>query len=323
MTAAPARRGPVAALAVSLRPRQWTKNLLVLAVPLAAGRLDDPAVLRATGVAFVAFCAVSSATYLCNDVLDAEADRAHPVKRDRPVARGELAPGVAVAAAVVLLVSALGVAAILTRAELVWTLAAYAVATLTYSVWLKHEAVVELALLTAGFLLRAVAGGAASGLPVSEWFLIVAGFGSLFMAAGKRFSELEARESLTAAADSSSGAEAVEVDHVLGVSDDRTPARRSLADYTPTYLRFVWGLAAAITVTAYCLWAFEVGARAGGSASWAAISVAPFVLAVLRYAVEIDAGRAEAPEDVALRDRTLQVLAVLWLLTFALGALGV
>jgi decaprenyl-phosphate phosphoribosyltransferase len=119
------------------------------------------------------------------------------------------------------------------------------------------------------------------------------------MAAGKRYSELVSREPGAAI------------------------TRRSLAHYTVTYLRFVWGLAAGITVTAYCLWAFEVGGREGGSASWASWSVAPFVLAVLRYGVDIDAGRAEAPEEVALRDRTLQVLAVLWLGLFALGALGV
>ncbi len=164
----------------------------------------------------------------------------------------------------------------------------------------QHEPVVELALLAAGFLLRAIAGGAATGIPVSEWFLIVAGFGSLFLAAGKRFSELVAQ------------------DPVGG-----PVTRRSLAHYSVSYLRFVWGFAAAVTVTAYCLWAFEVGTTTSATRAWAAWSVAPFVLAVLRYGVDIDAGRAEAPEEVALRDHTLQLLAALWLVLFALGALGV
>jgi decaprenyl-phosphate phosphoribosyltransferase len=284
------------ALLSALRPRQWAKNVLVLAVPLAAGRLLEPAVLRASLVAVLCFCLVSSATYLVNDVLDADADRAHPVKRDRAVARGSVSPTVAVAVAVVLVVVALVLAWWLTRPELCWVLLGYLAATVAYSTRLKHEPVVELALLSAGFLLRAVAGGAATDIPVSEWFLIVAAFGSLFMAAGKRYSEL------------------------LAQPDVGEPSRRSLAGYTPTYLRFVWGLAAAVTITAYCLWAFEVGSRSTGS--WAAWSVAPFVLALLRYAFRIDAGDAEAPEDVAFRDRPLQVLALLWVITFALAASG-
>ncbi len=284
------------ALLSALRPRQWAKNVLVLAVPLAAGRLLEPDVLRPSLIAVVCFCLVSSATYLVNDVLDIESDRAHPVKRDRAVARGALTPAVALGAAVALVVLALGLAWWFTRPELVWVLAAYLGATVAYSTRLKHEPVLELALLSAGFLLRAIAGGSATGIPVSQWFLIVAAFGSLFMASGKRFSEL------------------------LAQPEGSEPARRSLSSYTPSYLRFVWGLAAAVTITAYCLWAFEVGIRANGS--WAAWSVAPFVLAVLRYALDIDAGRAEAPEDVALRDRPLQVLALLWVITFALAASG-
>jgi decaprenyl-phosphate phosphoribosyltransferase len=284
------------ALLSALRPRQWAKNVLVLAVPLAAGRLLEPDVLRPSLVAVVAFCLVSSATYLVNDVLDIESDRVHPVKRDRAVARGALAPATAVVTAALLMVLALALAWWFTRPELVWVLVGYLVATVAYSTRLKHEPVLELALLSAGFLLRAIAGGSATGIPVSQWFLIVAAFGSLFMAAGKRFSEL------------------------LAQPEGAQPSRRTLSSYTPTYLRFVWGLAAAVTITAYCLWAFEVGVRASGS--WAAWSVAPFVLAVLRYALDIDAGRAEAPEDVALRDRPLQVLALLWVITFALAASG-
>lgn len=298
MTTAAETGGPTGARALlaGLRPRQWAKNVLVLAVPLAAGSLLEPGVLGASLVAVVCFCLVSSATYLVNDVVDAEADRAHPVKRSRPVARGALSPRTALAAAAVLLVVALALAWWLTRPELVGVLLVYVAASLAYSTRLKREPVVELALLAAGFLLRAVAGGAATGIPVSQWFLIVAGFGSLFMAAGKRYSEL------------------------VSLPDGASPVRASLAGYSPQYLRFVWGLAAGVTVTAYCLWAFEVGGA--GSGSWAAWSVAPFVLAILRYAVDIDAGRAEAPEDVALRDRTLQVLALLWVVCFALAAAG-
>ena len=142
------------------------------------------------------------------------------------------------AAAALLAIVALGLA-LWVNVGLFGVLLAYAAFTLAYSLFLKHEPVIELALLSMGFLLRAIAGGVAAELPISRWFLIVAGFGSLFMAAGKRFSELGAFDP-------------------LGRSG--RPARDAASPGTrPAYLRFVWGLAAAVTITAYCLWAFEVG----------------------------------------------------------------
>lgn len=291
------RRSLPAAMVVSLRPRQWLKNVLVFAAPLAAGSIFHPDVLIPALLAFVVFCLMSSATYLINDIRDAEADRAHPTKCRRPIAAGELAPGLAIAMAGVLALASLGLA-LAVNLSLFGIVLAYAVFTLAYSLFLKHEPVIELALLSLGFLLRAIAGGAAADLPISPWFLIVAAFGSLFMAAGKRFSELQRSE-----------------------VDPDAPQRRSLAGYTTTYLRFVWGVAAAVTITAYCLWAFEVG-LGESSFPWSQWSVLPFVLAILRYAVDVDRGDAEAPEDVVLRDRALQALGLAWLVLFGLGALG-
>jgi len=294
-------RSIVASLVASLRPRQWLKNVLVFAAPLAAGSLLEPAVLVPSLVAFVAFCLISSATYLINDVRDIEADQAHPVKRNRPIAAGQLPVVVAVGAAAILAVVALALALAVNLA-LFATVLAYAIFTLGYTLVFKHEPVIELALLAVGFLLRAIAGGVAAELPISRWFLIVAGFGSLFMAAGKRFSELQRTISEN--------------------GDASNAARRSLSGYTTGYLRFVWGLAAAVTVTAYCLWAFEVG-LAESSFPFAEWSVLPFVLAILRYAVDVDSGEAEAPEEVVLHDPVLMVLGVAWLALFGLGALGV
>jgi len=158
-------------------------------------------------------------------------------------------------------------------------------------------------LLAMGFLLRAIAGGVASELPISQWFLIVAGFGSLFMAAGKRYSELT-----RGSREPEPGAPVVAM-------------RRSLTGYTLSYLRFVWAIAAAVTITAYCLWAFEVGS-APSSAPWAAWSVLPFVMGLLRYAVDVDRGEAEAPEDVVLHDWALMATGVAWLVLFTLGSVG-
>lgn len=288
---------PVAAI-VALRPRQWAKNVLVFAAPLAAGKIFQPDIFWPSVGAFVAFCLISSATYLVNDARDVESDKTHPKKSRRPIAAGELPIPMAIAIAIVLAALSL-IGSYLIQPALAGIVLAYAVFTLSYSLFLKHEPVIELALLSLGFLLRAVAGGAASDLPISTWFLIVAGFGSLFMAAGKRYSELKKEET-------------------EGISATR---RKSLDGYTLGYLRFVWGVAASVTIMGYCLWSFDV-AQTPSSFPWAEWSVLPFVLAILRYGIVIDKGEAEAPEDAVLRDRALLFLGVAWLVLFGLGALG-
>ena len=295
------KRSGVVAAFVALRPRQWLKNVLVFAAPLAAGSVFEVDVFWPTVGAFIAFCLVSSSTYLINDLRDIKNDQQHPTKRFRPIPAGELSPVIAAVMAIVLVVAA-GALAFAVRPELAGVIGIYFVFTLSYSLGLKREPVIELALLSMGFLLRAVAGGVASNLPISQWFLIVAGFGSLFMAAGKRYCELSWLEA--------------------AVGDQPEIKRKSLEGYTLSYLRFVWGTAAAVTITAYCLWAFEVGA-APSTLPWAQWSVLPFVLAILRYAVGIDKGKAEAPEDAVLHDKVLLILGFAWIVLFGLGALGV
>ena len=286
---------------MALRPRQWAKNVLVFAAPLAAGKLFQPDVFWPSIGAFVAFCLISSATYLVNDIRDVASDREHPTKFRRPIAAGDLPVPVAITMAIVLAVVSL-VGSYFIAPALAGVILAYAVFTLAYSLALKHEPVIELALLSMGFLLRAVAGGAASGLPISQWFLIVAGFGSLFMAAGKRYSELKREEE--------SGLE------------KSAMRRKALNGYTLGYLRFVWSVAAAVAIMGYALWAFDV-AQTPSSLPWAEWSVLPFVLAILRYGVVIDKGDAEAPEDAVLGDKVLMLLGLAWLILFGLGALGV
>lgn len=278
-----------------MRPKQWTKNLLVLAAPLAAGDLGEPGVLGPTVLAFLSFCAASSATYLVNDCADVRADRLHPRKSRRPIAAGQLSVTAALVVAGVLFAASVAVAAT-TRWELVALVVAYLAVMLGYSLWLKHEPVIDLALVSGGFLMRAVAGGLAAALPISDWFLLVAGFGSLFMVAGKRYSEL----------------------HTLG---SEAGTRRSLVRYTASYLRFVWSIAAAATITAYALWAFENAAPTG--VPWHTLSILPFVVGLLRYAVDIDAGEAAEPEDIVWGDRLLQGIGVAWVLMLTLGVLGV
>lgn len=281
------------ALAVlrTARPRQWIKNVLVLAAPLAAGVLTDPDVLVPVLGAAGLMIAASAAIYQFNDVIDAEADRHHPAKRRRPVASGELPAGLAIVAGIVLALLAVAGASTMS-ANLGVVVAVYLVVQISYVLGLKHQPVLDLAVVSSGFLLRAIAGGVAADVPLSQWFLIVAAFGSLYMVAGKRFSEL----------------------HTVG-ADALT--RRSLTMYSESYLRFVWGTAAGITITAYSLWAFEMAPGTG--IPWQTISIFPFVIAMLRYGSDIDRGMAGEPEDVVLRDPILLGVAAAWLTCFALG----
>jgi decaprenyl-phosphate phosphoribosyltransferase len=274
----------------AMRPRQWVKNVLVLAAPVAAGQLFSPSVLIPTGWAFLAFCLISASIYLINDIRDVDADRQHPKKKYRPIAAGELAVGVAWVLAAITAAGSFALG-FWVSPMLGAVLAVYWLLQIGYSFFLKNQPLIDLAMVAAGFLLRAIAGGVASNLPLSQWFLLVASFGSLFMVAGKRYSEL--RE--------------------LG---NQAHTRASLKQYTTSYLREVWSISVAIVIMSYSLWAFEQDGKAFG-VPWAAISIAPFTLAVLRYAFKVDQGDAGEPEDVVLNDHMLQALAVLWIVPVA------
>lgn len=273
----------------AVRPRQWVKNLLVLAAPLAAlggdVHYDFREVAYKVAIAFVVFCMAASSIYLVNDARDVEADRAHPTKRFRPIAAGLLPIGMAYGIAGVLALACLAISWLLTP-HLAVVMAVYLVIQLAYCFGLKHQAVLDICILSSGFLIRAIAGGVAAGIPLSQWFLLVMAFGSLFMAAGKRYAELQLAE--------------------------RTGAkiRRSLESYTSTYLTFVWTLSATAVVLCYGLWAFE---RDGNTGSWFVVTMIPFTVAILRYAVDVDGGLAGEPEEIALRDRVLQLLALAWI----------
>ncbi|WP_255684514.1 decaprenyl-phosphate phosphoribosyltransferase [Pseudonocardia sp. TRM90224] len=277
----------------TMRPRQWVKNVLVLAAPFASGDLLMPGIVTNLAIAFVAFSLAASGIYLVNDANDVEADRAHPTKRNRPIAAGIVPPKLAVAVAVLLLAGALAISFIASWG-LVVVVAVYIAVQLSYCFWLKHQPVLDICIVASGFLLRAIAGGAATDIPLSQWFLLVAGFGSLFMVAGKRYAEMMLAE--------------------------RTGAkiRKSLESYSASYLRFVWALSATVLIVNYSLWAFQIREEQHNPI-WSAVSIVPFVVAVLRYAVDVDSGNGGEPEEIALGDRVLQVLAVLWVGTLTLA----
>ncbi|NHA67239.1 decaprenyl-phosphate phosphoribosyltransferase [Phycicoccus flavus] len=275
-----------------VRPGQWAKNALVAAAPLAAGTLLTPAVAGRTLLALLAFVLASGATYALNDLLDAPADALHPVKRTRPVASGALSRRTAAVVAAVLAVAAMAVALAVGLGVVVAT---YLLLTAAYSAGLKHEPVVELAVVALGFVLRAVGGGVATDTPLSQWFLIVTGFASLLVVAGKRESEL-----------------------VLAGRDGRTP-RQATTRYSLPFLRVVTATSAAMTVAGYSLWAADVSPT--GREPWIAVSVVPFTVGVLRFVLDAENADAEEPERTVVRDRVLLGLGVLWLATYGLGML--
>jgi decaprenyl-phosphate phosphoribosyltransferase len=279
-------------LLVTARPRQWTKNLLVFAAPATGQVLTEPASLASATLAFAAFCLAASGTYFVNDVVDAPADRTHPVKRDRPIAAGLVPLGLAVAVAAVLMAGGLAVALAGGGLPLVAVVAGYIALTLAYTFWLRDVVLLDIAAIAGGFLLRAVAGGVATGVPLSDWFLLVASFASLFLAAGKRTAEY------------------------VRLGEERAKHRRSFDEYSETYLRFIQYSAATITIAAYALWSFE--GETGGTV-WSGLSIIPFVLGIFRYGLLLEQGRGAAPEEAILSDPPLLVLGVAWVLLVAVG----
>lgn len=278
-----AARRPLRAALVSLRPRQWPKNLLLFAGLLFAAKLGD-ATRWAEGVtAFVAFCAASSAAYLVNDVRDAEHDRLHPTKGLRPIARGELAPRVALALAGVLSVVAVALTAVLGASTLIY-LASFLALQTAYTLALKELVILDVMTIAALFVVRAAAGADAVRVPISAWLLVCTALLALFLGLAKRRGEL-----------------------VL-VGAKATPGRKVLSGYSLELVDRLVAVVALSTVCAYAL--YTLYARD----SRAMALTIPFVaFGVVRYLVLVhrdDLG--EEPENVLLADRPILACVLGW-----------
>jgi decaprenyl-phosphate phosphoribosyltransferase len=278
------------------RPKQWIKNVLVIAAPGAAGVLGERDALVRTAIAFVCFCLAASGTYYLNDALDVDADRRHPTKRYRPIAAGEVSVRTAFTGGIVLVVAAIALS-FAARWQLSLVVGGYLLQTILYSLWLKHEAVLDLACVASGFVLRTIAGGVAVGVAISPWFLIVAGSASLFMVTGKRHAEM------------------VELGQHAGAH------RLTLSTYSREFLGYVRAVSSSVTILAYCLWAFEKSSTVG-SPVWFELSIVPFVLGILRYALLLEQGRGGAPEELVLADRMLLAMGAIWAVLFAIAVHG-
>lgn len=289
------RRRTVALLR-ACRPRQWLKNLLVLAAPAAAGALTRPEALATCFAVFVLFCVAASGTYLLNDVHDAHRDRAHPRKRHRPVASGDLPAPVAVTVGAVLCAAAPSASLALGDTALSLLLTGYVLLTLAYTHRLKDLVVVDLVAVAACHVLRAVAGGVAVGVPLTSWFVIVVSLAALLVVVGKREAELRAGR------DGGEGAETV---------------RPALRGYTTDYLSQTRSMASGAMIVTYCLWALDQGD--GPLTLFHALSIVPFIMLVLRYNLLVARGVGEEPEEIALSDRPLQLVLVALVTLVGLG----
>jgi decaprenyl-phosphate phosphoribosyltransferase len=270
-----------------MRPRQWVKNLLVVAAPGAAGALSHDDVPVRVAFAFVAFCLLASGTYAVNDVRDAAEDRRHPRKRRRPVAAGELTPGFALVLGAGLMAAGL-VGCALIRPELAVIGAAYLALTLSYATLWRRIVIADIAAIAGGFVLRAVAGGVAAPVALSRWFLLVVTFSAVFVAAGKRYSELRRSGGL------------------------RTGGRGVLRYYTEPRLRVGFEVSAVLAFVAYLGWAIAEGVPLR------MITVVPFAACLARYGHLLRRGAGEAPEELVLGDRWLMAFGLVWIVTFAI-----
>jgi decaprenyl-phosphate phosphoribosyltransferase len=292
--AAHRRRGVLLAALVTLRPRQWIKNLLVIAAAGAAGALGHDDVPVRVGLAFLAFCLLASGIYAVNDVRDAPEDRLHPRKCLRPVAAGELDPRLAVGLGFALMVIGLWLC-FAVRPLLLAVGAGYVALTLSYTLVWRHLLLLDIVAIAGGFVLRAVAGGVAPPVTLSRWFILVVTGASVFLAAGKRHAELRR----------------------VGAAAAVAGRRRVLEGYTIGRLRLILWASACLALVAYAMWASELPDVHG--VPWRPLTIVPFAVGIVRYGMLVGAGQGESPEELVLRDRLLQIAGVAWLALFALG----
>jgi 4-hydroxybenzoate polyprenyltransferase len=284
----PRRRSSARAALVAMRPRQWSKNLLVFAGLVFAAKLGDPVRWAEAGACFLAYCAISSASYLANDVRDRDDDRLHPVKRARPIARGELSPRAALLLAGALAVLALLLVSLLDLASVVLVLA-FAALQAGYTLRLKHIVLLDVLAISSLFVIRAAAGAQAVDVPISAWLLLCTALLALFLALAKRRGEL-----------------------VL-VSAQRTPGRPVLDGYSLELVDQLIGIVASSTVIAYAIYTLSAGH------SRFLLATVPFVVfGVFRYLLLMHRDLVgEEPEHVLLTDMPILLAVAGWIATAA------
>ncbi len=270
------------------RIRQWSKNLLVFAAPVAAHGTGTPPAPRPVLLTYIVFCLLATGCYLANDVHDADEDRCHPVKRHRPLASGALAPRRAVIAAAVSMALGLVLATAVNWDTFTVALA-YVLLNAAYTLCLRGVVFVEMLAISAAFVLRVVAGATAGGLAPSGTFIAAVACGALLVVVGKRYADL--------------------------VDPSARGSRAALTRYSRASLRLMMTLACAAALAMYDAWAFT--SSASGLALSRELSTIPLMVALLRYRAIANRGNGGAPEQLLFANRGLQLLGLIWLLLFA------
>jgi len=276
----------VLAVVRALRPKQWPKNLLVFAGLVFTYNLLNAGMFTRVILAFVAFCALSSAGYIWNDLRDISADRLHPIKRNRPIASGLVPPMLAAAIGLALGAAGLGLALALgTSFALVASL--YMLLTVTYTIWLKHLVLIDVFGISAGFVLRAVGGAVVIGVPVSPWLYVCTVLASLFLALGKRRNELELLEGGAAG------------------------HRKNLEQYSLELVDQLIQIVASVTIMAYSLYTFTAENLPRDHSMMLTIPLVVYGLFRYLYLVRVKR-QGGAPEDLLLTDPGLLGTAICW-----------
>ncbi|HMP52026.1 MAG TPA: decaprenyl-phosphate phosphoribosyltransferase [Candidatus Melainabacteria bacterium] len=276
---------PLYPLAV-LRPRQWTKNFIAFAPLLFSHRFSDMEAFTAVSACTACLCLVSGSVYVANDIKDREADAKHPAKRLRPIASGRVSVGTARMIGITALIIGL-VGGFLVRPTVGLTLLLYLLLQVAYNGWLKKQPILDVFSIAAGFVLRAVAGGAAGHVALSAWFLLCTTLGALFLAVEKRRQELK----------------------VLG---QKAGQHRAVFDkYSFELISRMEAVVVPSLITSYAIYSFN-----SPSSQWMMITV-PFVMyGIFRYQLlSTTRNVTGAPEDVLLKDRPIQISILLWILT--------
>ena len=285
----------VTGLVRTCRPWQWTKQVFVLAAPGAAGSFRDFAEVLHVLIAVAAFCLAASAGYLFNDARDFRADREHPRKRFRPIAAGIVPVGLAYATSVVLIAGAIGLAWSGDSWKLAGIVAGYVALSLSYTAYFKHVAVLDVVTVASLFVVRAIGGAVAVNVAITHWFFIVVTVGSLYLVAGKREAEMAA------------------------AGDSPGDTRRILREYSLSYLTMMRTVSLAALITSYTGWALSRDELSTHQFPWFAVSLFPFIVAVLRYALRLDKGLGEEPEDIIREDAPLMLAGLAMVALVALG----
>ncbi len=274
-----------------LRPRHWIKNFLLAAPLVFAGRFLSVDLSNLL-LAFVAFCAVASSIYVVNDIADAPQDRKHPDKKHRPIAAGTVSPTTGWITVVVLLLAATAVSLTLPTSFQV-TLLTYGIINAAYSFSLKHKLIIDVMILSFGFVLRVIAGGFAVGIALSNWIILCTFFGALFIGFGKRKNETDI------------------------LQDESREHRKVLENYTTSFINQLLGTTAAMTIMSYALYTIDPAtSRHFGTTNL--VYTLPFVVyGVFRYFHLMYNRTAGAdPTKIFSRDRAIQLCFIAWIITF-------